>query len=384
MAEITQVLGIVGMSPKGEYDSSKYYEKLNVVTYNGSSYCAKTNVHGIVPTNSDFWDLLAEKGSQGDEGPQGPKPVKGVDYWTEEDVAEIETSLDSDVTNEVSEQLSDLVSATPLVASSTADMTDTTRTYVLTTDGHWYWYNGASWQDGGVYQATGISDNSIHPVKLIKNQVTDFFTGSYKSDGTIDYTKVNWLSSPLIAVEPGDIIQITEGYFQWLTIFDSNQDLLTTKSKSPIGYDAYVLPANSAYIGLSILNANRDTCKIYINGKEYSIYRKYNFEWLDIKDNSIMPEKLLQNKITDFLVGPYDQEGKIGNNVNWMRSPLIEVEPGDVITITQAYQQYLTIFRSDITLLEVKTASPMQEKSYTLPANSAYIGINVYKDYYDT
>lgn len=55
-----------------------------------------------------------------------------------------------------------VVSGSPLVASSTSEMIDTTRVYVNTTDGHWYWYDGNSWQDGGVYQATGvIYDNTL-------------------------------------------------------------------------------------------------------------------------------------------------------------------------------------------------------------------------------
>ena len=152
-------LGIVGMSPKGEYNSQTRYEKLNVVSYNGSSYCAKMTTQGNLPTNTDYWDLIAEKGGT---GPQGPKPVKGTDYFTEDDITSIENDLKptitSDVRDEVTSQLSSLTSATPLGASSMSDMTDTTRIYVLTTDGHWYWYDGTSWVDGGVYQATEDSD----------------------------------------------------------------------------------------------------------------------------------------------------------------------------------------------------------------------------------
>lgn len=47
-------------------------------------------------------------------------------------------------------------SGSPLVASSTAGMTDTTRVYVNTTDGKWYYYNGTQWVAGGVYQSTGL------------------------------------------------------------------------------------------------------------------------------------------------------------------------------------------------------------------------------------
>ena len=176
MAEpITNVLGIVSIKNRGEYNSETSYEKLNVVTYQGSSYCAKGPTQGNLPTNTNFWDLMAEKGDI------GPAPVRGVDYWTPSDVESIESDLESNVTTEVTSQLGSLVSATPLGASSMSDMTDTTRIYVLATDGHWYWYDGANWQDGGLYQATGDSENYMYQTKL-----TNF--GSYESNKYVDYT----------------------------------------------------------------------------------------------------------------------------------------------------------------------------------------------------
>lgn len=51
----------------------------------------------------------------------------------------------------------------PLTANSSADMTDTSRVYVYTgTDtgiyvkGHWYYYNGSAWADGGIYNAAAV------------------------------------------------------------------------------------------------------------------------------------------------------------------------------------------------------------------------------------
>jgi len=106
MAEpITQILGIVSIKNKGEYDSDTNYEKLNVVTYQGSSYCAKTSVQGVLPTDTDYWDLLAEKGDKGDPG---DTPVKGVDYYTVADKLELENSLTQDVKDEVSLQTASL------------------------------------------------------------------------------------------------------------------------------------------------------------------------------------------------------------------------------------------------------------------------------------
>ena len=57
--------------------------------------------------------------------------------------------------NEVIESINNKVnmatSGSPLVASSTSEMTDTTKVYVNTTDGKWYYYDGDSWEIGGTY-----------------------------------------------------------------------------------------------------------------------------------------------------------------------------------------------------------------------------------------
>ena len=53
-------------------------------------------------------------------------------------------------------------SGTPLTASSTAGMIDTTKVYVNTTDGYWYYYNGSNWVQGGVYQSVNLGNSTVH------------------------------------------------------------------------------------------------------------------------------------------------------------------------------------------------------------------------------
>ena len=53
-----------------------------------------------------------------------------------------------------------LASGSPLVASNTSEMTDKSRVYVNTADGHWYYFD-ESWKDGGVYQGVELEDNSV-------------------------------------------------------------------------------------------------------------------------------------------------------------------------------------------------------------------------------
>lgn len=55
---IERVLGTVAMVPKGEYSSEAYYEKLNTVLYNDSTYMAIKPSTGVLPTNTEYWQLI--------------------------------------------------------------------------------------------------------------------------------------------------------------------------------------------------------------------------------------------------------------------------------------------------------------------------------------
>lgn len=86
--------------------------------------------------------------------------------------AKVKNRIDG-VNSNLQSQINALASGSPLVASSTAGMTDTSRVYVNTTDGDWYYYNGASWVSGGTYQSSGVAENSVG-IDNIKDGITKF------------------------------------------------------------------------------------------------------------------------------------------------------------------------------------------------------------------
>jgi hypothetical protein len=63
MSEVTATtnLGRVSIVPKGDYDATVQYSRLDVVKYNRDSYLAKTSVQGVTPgTDATKWMLLVE------------------------------------------------------------------------------------------------------------------------------------------------------------------------------------------------------------------------------------------------------------------------------------------------------------------------------------
>lgn len=84
-------------------------------------------------------------------------------------------------------EVQSIANGSPTPVNSTSAMTDTNKTYLLTTDGYWYYYDGSNWVQGGVYQATEVADGSVSPIKTTFNK---------RSNNLIDFknaTLYNWV-----------------------------------------------------------------------------------------------------------------------------------------------------------------------------------------------
>lgn len=74
------------LNPRGIWQRSVVYDRLDVVSYQGSSWIARRESIGRAPAESSFWMLLAERGmsiggaqgAQGDTGPAGSAGPPGA------------------------------------------------------------------------------------------------------------------------------------------------------------------------------------------------------------------------------------------------------------------------------------------------------------------
>lgn len=276
MAETIE-LGIVGIKNCGIYNAQTTYEKLNVVTYQGSTYCALKETKGNLPTDTSYWQLYAqkgdkgEKGGTGDVGPSGPKGEP---------------------------------SGSPLAAASVSAMTDTTRVYVNTTDGYWYYYNGSNWVQGGVYQATEIGSNIIGSYNISNNglMISDMFTseftdsfndvfelynGNYYNGSPVP--TINWMATKMIPVKKDDIIVVDIDYatltLNVVELYDKNKSYikdLSISANTPLNYTVETGVYYARFNLVKSLNnyAIRDVFSKYkINNK--SIFYKTKVNSLD-------------------------------------------------------------------------------------------------------
>jgi lysophospholipase L1-like esterase len=91
-------------------------------------------------------------------------------------------------------QVTALSNIAPKAVSLVANMTDQTKNYVYTgseagyTSGHWYFWNGTAWTDGGVYQATAIGIGAVAKQNLeqgLQNKILNQMANSvYMYSGT--------------------------------------------------------------------------------------------------------------------------------------------------------------------------------------------------------
>ncbi len=68
--------------------------------------------------------------------------------------------------SDLNSRIRNLASGSPLVAGSIEEMEDTTKVYVNTADGHWYYYDGTNWINGGNYQSTVLDNETKDANKL--------------------------------------------------------------------------------------------------------------------------------------------------------------------------------------------------------------------------
>ena len=172
--------------------------------------------------------------------------------------------------DEMQTQIDAVTSGAPLVASSTAGMTDTTRVYVNTTDGKWYYYNGASWVAGGTYQATEDSSTLADLSAIISQNNLNVYDKSNLNHGYFNF-QTNELVTETeydykyfeLTVNPASVYFIKKLTFSLtgdgVAFFDASDELI-----SAIKYGT--LPHNPEYTYL-IAEVPANAVKMIVNIK---------------------------------------------------------------------------------------------------------------------
>ena len=249
--------------------------------------------------------------------------------------------------NQLQTQINSLASGSPFVANSIEEMTDTSRVYVNTIDGHWYTYNGNNWVDGGVYQSTEINNNSIDYNKLNEIIIKENYNTSILNErkGLRDGSgNLNNHIEGFIKIDSNPNISLT--FIDNIDLFTKfapkkircTYDFNNNKGNCGIYFSKQITEKNhnkklifTAFVNRKGISENTNLHSIFITSSNGSIYVTNSItdnKYKDIKDNAFL-EILKTINNYDLIKYVVDlSQFAIGDNV------LVHIRPSPDINFT--------------------------------------------------
>lgn len=300
-----------------------------------------------------------------------------------------ETSERLNAISNLQSQINALASGSPLVASSTAGMTDTSRVYVNTTDGKWYYYNGTNWEAGGTYQASEDSqsiDNLNSMISLIKSQnlfnKAEVVTGKYASNtvgNTLQEHENSSFSYIIIDLPYGSKVTVTGTSFYYYFINDDNIVKYFTGNPN-LNVSPATITNNTADATKVVINFRQNTYPIdtymIVEGENLpSTYISYfdPYVKLNYKQYYATLEDLegYNKKENIYRVGASRQFTTLTSCLEYLQGDTTEktiyIDPGD-------YDIFEEIGGSEFAL-SIESGTTWSEVSVIVPPNTKIIGL---------
>lgn len=307
----------------------------------------------------------------------------------EKDVEILNTEINNKLSNntnaieEVDTKVNSIMNNNPIPVNSISNMTDTTKIYLLTTDGNWYYYNGSNWVSGGIYQSTQIAENSIAIEKMIKSLQSD---NKFNYD-TITEGKIIDSTGTLIenlSYYTGDYIPVKANktyyanYCRIVSYFNTAKEFIGRDDLKPQAILHQFTPAQDGYVRTSHSNNTKGIIFVSeINNKvdNYSVKgfidNTENLKFLNKLKNLINYNNVQLFKIANI------QTGEISDSPSYA---VIDIPTPAPATIYYNYLRsglYLGKNKEYIGQLDYKYVTELTEKSISNPQIS-YIRCNIY------
>ena len=102
------------------------------------------------------------------------------------DITDDVADLSADI-GQINAKVNSATTFAPIPVSSTDDMTDTTKLYLNTTNGKWYYYDGDSWEIGGTYQGTELNTTDEGRLETVESECLRYNV-AFPNHGAVNYT----------------------------------------------------------------------------------------------------------------------------------------------------------------------------------------------------
>lgn len=332
----------------------------------------------------------------------------------------------------------DNVYGAPLTAATSAAMTDQTRVYVYTgttsggfTNGHWYYYNGSAWTDGGAYNSSAVTTDTTLTLsgvpadaKATGEKLTDLRSAITRVEQPYEHELASNLADPAKTVA-GEMVNQTTGIFtsnanhtrtglieveasatysialkddsvEYIryAFYNSSKEYISGGLVSVSTDLHYLITTTSAtmYIAISAPNAYFPIC--LIKSTVRVMYRAWGVV-VDTLKKSFLPTISPNNTdffiIPDNLVDPSDVvTGEYVNQFNGNFASNSAHNRTDYIPVTEG-EKYCIAFKSNLQTITIRYAWYNSEKSYrtgdmvtigsfdgvlTVPSNAAYLVVS--------
>ena len=237
-----------------------------------------------------------------------------VDPYFEQFTEAIDTQ--NTTITQLNNKITNATNMNPLVASSTSDMTETTRIYVNTTNGKWYYYDGDSWEIGGDYQ-TAVDSETVDMLEYemalynkgiipLYNRLnaSSYNTGHYyyNTSGNIQVKTANGYGTidpfPVIAGETytcytSDGNETGNMARAFCFVCDANGSVLETQLTQPNIHK--LTPSESGYLYVTCVEQPQYDYSDYmicVDGTQPTSYKNYNvpydYEILETSYNDLV------------------------------------------------------------------------------------------------
>lgn len=261
--------------------------------------------------------------------------------------------------NEQNNKINSIANGSPIPVNSIGNMTDTSKIYVLTSDGNWYYYNGSSWVIGGVYQSSQLVlddtltnpneapvsqivgnfintlNNNILNVDNKINPIVNKITGYYYNINNEKIQNNEWeyyeVDISLLAGKSIEIIANQEANARTLLVTTSNEIYIQALQNG--NKIILIVPENGAYLRISnkislgsasitILNTGKNVDLIYntLKVEKTKLYYKY---W----DNIVNSDKKVNynNNVNIIYNDSVGYEGYLTLKINTLKSVPINI-----------------------------------------------------------
>jgi len=186
-----------------------------------------------------------------------------------------------------------------LLALQSAFPTGTTGIYLVTADGHWYYWNGSAWASGGTYQSSGVANSAIRieHTDFVQSGVNLFnkltaTSGHYINSLGVMATDATYYVSDFIAVLPSTLY--SRKFSASVNYYDSSKTWISNQAPGLSG----TTPSNAAYARINGLLVNIDSEQFQTGAS--TAYEGYGVQLKNILLKSI-PKSVLSSDVQSAL-----------------------------------------------------------------------------------